>query len=227
MRLHIVVLVIAVTLAVSACGAAGVVSPPPPSQRPTITASHDDPTDAMADAGTAYEIVRVETRRMDTSPFGSYDTLRTDVTFAQPPVLPDPGAYAIGGTQLVFRVYFDTEQNDETGAWWNSLCGDDQGGAEFVVNATIATDVPPGLPVPAPRQPNGTYEVVDGTQKTGEASVAVDGTTLQVSVPLSALGNDDGVTHLSVRVGNASDPTTDCAPNAAGFIVTGHTAATR
>lgn len=222
MRLHSLWLVLVVSLIVAGCSGSGVVGVP---QLNTVLNTHTDASgEAAADtsAGTAYDIQSVEARRIDNTPFGSYDTLRTDIIFAAPPVLPPAGEFANDGTELVFRVYFDTDQDDATGGWWNGMCGDDQGGADFVVNASLASDVPGGTTLPAPvaRLASGNYEVVNDTGKTGEASVTVVGNTLQVSVPLSALGNDNGVTNMSVRVGNASDVTSDCAPAAAGTIPT-------
>lgn len=208
------------TLAVAGCST-GVTGP---AQLATVVATQ---TDASADAtsspaGTAYDITNVTTRRIDNPTFGSYDTLRTEITFdaATPPVLPNAATFPTANTDLVFRVYFDTDQNAATGAWNNGFCGNPTGGSEFVVNATTAADTPVGLPASSGRLANGNYDVVDGTTKTGEASVSVAGNVLSVTVPLSALGGDNGITHLSVRVGNAADVTTDCAPETAGFIVT-------
>lgn len=223
MRFRSVWLLLAVVLATSGCAGAGVVSV---AQLPTILASIDDvPGDALANttpgSGTAYDILKVEARRIDTPPFGSYDTLRVDIQFAQEPLLPPPGSFASLGTQLVFRIYFDTDQNAATGAWRNGMClNPPPGGSEFIVNATNTNDTLTPV-APQPRiAPSGNYEVVSGTQKTGEASVNIDGNTLQVTVPLSVLGNP-GPTNISVRVGNAVDVATDCAPEAAGFITTG------
>jgi hypothetical protein len=71
---------------------------------------------------------------------------------------------------------------------------------------------------------NGNYAVTDTNLfPTGEATVSLSGAVLTITVPLSAMGNDDGQTHLYTFAGNLNGGilnTTDCAPDPTGAVVT-------
>jgi len=221
MRYGFFLLLLVIALAATACGTTGAVTT---AQLAAILSSYLDPTgDAAAQttSGTAYDVTKVVSRRLDNSPFGSYDTLRTEITFdgATPPVLPAAGTFPSLGTELAFRVYFDTDQSLATGTWQNGMCGNTSGGTEYIVDGTTAADAPPSGTTG--RQANGNYQVVDSTgAAVGEATVSVSGNVLTVDTALSVIGGDDGQTNMSVRVGNGADPTTDCGPHTAGAIIT-------
>lgn len=218
MRHGPVLLMLVVALITTACTTGGVVGT---SQLAAVLSSYLDPTgDAAATGGTVYDVVKVVSQRIDNSPFGSYDTLRTEITFAAatPPVLPAAGTFPSAAGELAFRVYLDTDQDGTTGSWQNGFCGNLTGGVDFIVDGTTAANAPPSTTTG--RQANGNYQVVDTTNAVvGEASVSVAGNVLTVTTPLSVIA-DDGQTHMSVRVGNGTDPDTDCGPHTAGAIIT-------
>lgn len=219
MRHSVLLVLLVAALVTAACSTSGVVGT---SQLAAILSSYLDPTgDAAAQttAGTAYDVVKVVSQRIDSSPFGSYDTLRTEITFdgATPPGLPAPGSFPAAAGELAFRVYFDTDQDVATGGWTNGMCGN-VGGVEFMVDGTTAADAFGSSTTG--RQANGNYQVVDSAGTVvGEATVSAVGNVLTVNAPLAAL-SDDGQTYMSVRVGNGTDPTTDCGPHTAGAIIT-------
>ncbi|MDR7460008.1 MAG: hypothetical protein QN139_09460 [Armatimonadota bacterium] len=156
------------------------------------------------------------TRRLDTAPFGAYDTMEVEIVLAQSVRLPDPGTRAGGGARLGFRLYLDTDQDGATGPITDPGCT--FAGNEFLVNGFDR------------RLDSGAYEVQgepwNGTsgQMVGEASVTRDEvhhTIIRIRVPLSTLGNDDGQMRVALRVGNGDDRTTDCAPEAGQAFTTG------
>jgi hypothetical protein len=218
MRFRHVVLVLALAVLVAACGTTGL------AQLATITSSYADPIgDAdLASAGTDYDVTKMVTRRIDNSPFGSYDTLQIEFTFNQAVVLPPAGSAPDGaGTQLVAYVAFDVDQDANTGGigvncipTGGSTGTGTWGGIEFV----IAEDTP------WPRLANGNFQVLgSGLAFVGEASVAVSNNVLTVNVPLSTLSGDDGATHASSVFGNRAGGglvQKDCAPNPSGSVVT-------
>ena len=210
----LLLLVIAVVAAGCGSGVTGT------AQLATILSSYLDPTgDAAAASGTVYDVLQVVTQRVDNSPFGTYDTLRTQVTFSGAPTLPAAGSFPSAAAELAFRLYFDTDQSLGTGTWQNGLCGNTSGGVDYIVDGTTAADAPPSTTTG--RQVNGNYQVIDTLNAvSGEATVSVSGNVLTVNVPLTAIGGDDGQTNMSVRVGNGTDATTDCGPHTGGAVIT-------
>ncbi|MDR7538586.1 MAG: hypothetical protein QN152_03535 [Armatimonadota bacterium] len=212
MRVRPVVLILAAVLVVTACGAAGV------AQLATIVSRFADPAgDTAAGAPpTVYDALTMVTRRIDNSPFGSYDTLQVEVTFAQPVVLPPPGGTGdAAGTQMVPELAIDTDENPATGLSYGcGALGFSMPGGDFFLVSWEG----PG------RLANGNYTIVDTTlSPVGEASVAVSGNTLTFNIPLSALGGDDGATRTGIFAGNmngGSIKVTDCAPNGGGMVIT-------
>jgi hypothetical protein len=199
-------LVIAVMVATTGCGA-GVGPSPGPTP---ITSGYLDPTgDAFgAGLGTNWDITSVKTLR--TGSGGSYTTLQVDITFTTSPSIPAPGS-AGGTTHVVGFVEFDTDQDAATGVLSNAAAfcpGGGPSGIEFYVNLFT-------------RNANGTYDVVNAVTaaKSGEATPSVSGNTLTLTVPLSAMGNDDGATNMDTVLGNGAEPT-DCAPDAGGAVIT-------
>ena len=76
------------------------------------------------------------------------------------------------------------------------------------------------------RLANGNYNIhqyAAGFPVTGQATPSVSGNTVTFSIPLSALGNDDGATSVGVFAGNWNAGTinpTDCGPNGGGMVIT-------
>jgi hypothetical protein len=196
---HAAMLAMAALLS-AACGTVGLPGVP----GNTITSRYSDPTgDASATGGTAYDVTQVITNRIDNPPGGAYDTLQVTITFNQTVVLPPPGSVPDSiGTQLANLIHIDTDRNAATGV--DSICGLE--GFDFVVHGNTT------------RLANGNYPVFTGPAPStfsGEATPSVAGNVLTVTIPLSALGGDDGETNLvelaAQRFGGF-DNFTDCAP---------------
>ena len=209
---YLLLLLLVIAVVAAGCGG-GVLGS---AQLAAIVSSYFDPTGGNpATTGTAYDILKVVSQRIDNSPFGSYDTLRTEITFNTAPTLPPAGTYPDAGNELAFRVYFDTNQDPTTGFQTNGMCG--TLGIEFWVDGTILGEGGPS------RQTNGNYQVISdatGFPSSGEATVSTSGNVLAVNVPLTALGGDDGQTNMSVRIGNGVDNALDCGPHTGGAVVT-------
>lgn len=210
-------LVLAVTLITAACSTTGT------AQLPTITSSFADPVADTAAAAppTVYDITSVVTRRVDNTPFGSYDALQIEVTFNQPVVLQPAGSASgdAAGAQLTPEVPIDTDQNPSTGT--NYGCGTlgfSMPGGDFWILSWEG----------AGRLANGNYPVHDVRTAfpgpvVGEATPSVSGNVLTLTVALSVLGNDDGQTRVGVFAGNENGggiDVTDCAPNGGGMVIT-------
>jgi hypothetical protein len=210
--------ILAVALLAASCGTTGL------SQLATIVSSYADPLgDAdLTTAGTDYDVTRMVTRRIDNSPFGSYDTLQVEFTFAQTVVLPAGGTNPdAAGTQLAIYVGFDIDQNSATGgAALNCLpaAGSTGSGTWPGMEFFVAEDT--GFQ----RLANGSFRVLDASLTTvGEATVSASGSMLTINVPLSAMGGDDGATHaFSIQATRAGGGLvwTDCTPNPAGSVIT-------
>lgn len=157
---------------------------------------HADPT---GDAGPAptFDIIEVMSTRSATNLAVRYWT-----TPAGP--LPAPGAAPVAG-QISFLIVFNTDLNRATGIGIGGVCGGGQG-LEFFVDGGLVSG----------RNADGTYNVRDaGLAITGTAAVSVDGPRTTLTVPLVALGGDDGRTEAYVLTDNS--PITvgvDCAPDA-------------
>lgn len=217
MRIGFLGLVLAVAVLVTACGTTGF------GQLTTIVSSYADPVgDAdLTTAGTDYDVTRMITRRIDNSPFGSYDTLQVEFTYNQSVVLPPAGSDPdAAGTQLAPYAGFDVDQNTGTGTTFacTPAAGSTGSGTWAGVDFFVAVDV--GFP----RLTNGNFRVLDDSGTTvGEATVAAAGNVLTINVPLSAMGSDDGATHAFSVHGNRAGGIfrwTDCAPNPTGSVIT-------
>lgn len=204
--------ILVVALLAAACGAAGT------AQVAAILSGYADPSADTTGPVTVYDITKIETQRLDNSPFGSYDTLRVSVTFAQPVVLPPAGGTGdAAGTQMIPEIAIDTDQNPGTGTSYG--CGATLGfsmpGSEFFLFSWEGNG----------RLANGNYEVWNAATVTvsGQATPSVNGNVLTFSIPLSALGGDDGATRVGVFAGNMNGGVvnvTDCAPNGGGMVIT-------
>jgi hypothetical protein len=206
-------LILVVAVLSAACGTLSL------GQLATITSTFADGVGDTATGApaTVYDITRVVSRRIDNPPLGSYDTIQVELTFNQSVILPPPGGSpSASGAQLAFDLGFNTDLSTATGT--GLLCGS-LGSWSGVDYAVVGEG---GLF--GPRLLNGSYLIVDaGFTPTGEATVSVAGTVLTLNVPLSALGGDDGQTHLYVFAGNQNGGilnVTDCAPDPTGAVVT-------
>ncbi len=219
MRIRHVVLIFVALLVAAACGAAG------PAQLAAILSRFADPAGDTAGGAppTVYDVLTMVTRRIDNSPFGSYDTLQVEVTFAQPVVLPPPGGTAdAAGTQMVPELAIDTDEDPATGLSYGcGALGFSMPGGNFFLLSWEAPFFVPGAPH---RLPNGNFAIFDASlTQVGEASVAVSGNVLTFNIPLSALGGDDGATRAGIAAANFSGGgvnITDCAPNGGGMVIT-------
>lgn len=215
MKYRDIALLAAVALVAAACGVTGL------AQLPTILSSYADPVgDTAAGAPpTVYDITKIVTRRIDNSPFGSYDTLQIEVTFNQPVVL-QPAGSATGdaaGTQLLPEIAIDTDQDVTTGISYGcGTVGFSMPGGDYFLFSWEGVG----------RLANGNYNIhlgAAGRPVTGEATPSVSGHVLTFNIPLSALGNDDGATRVGVFAGNwnsGSLKETDCGPNGGGMVIT-------
>ncbi|MDQ7842100.1 MAG: hypothetical protein RDU83_13930 [bacterium] len=210
--IRFVVLLTTSVLLVAACGTLGTV------QLPTIVGQHFDGAGDAIGPAIVRDVLRIETRRIDNPPYGSYDTLEAEIVFTAVVTLPPPGSGPdVGGAQLAFNVGFDTDKNPATGGAMDCGAQGSTPGLDFLVLGQ-------GGGAPADRLVNGNYNVINASWVvTGEATVSVYGSTLTVTTPLSAMGSDDGATHLMVFAGNRNGGwvnVNDCAPNPAGGIIT-------
>ncbi|HEY6101970.1 MAG TPA: hypothetical protein VI007_01965 [bacterium] len=213
MRYTRVIPLLAVVLISTACGSLGF------GQLSTITSTVADGVGDTAAAAppTVYDVTRVVSRRIDNPPFGSYDTIQVEVTFNQTVVLPPPGGSpGPFGAELAFDLGFNTDLSTGTGTTLGCGSLGTWNGVDYVVLGQGGS--------PGARLGDGNYLITDaGLFPTGEASVSLSGAVLTVTVPLSAMGNDDGQTHLYTFAGNGNGGilnTTDCAPNPTGAVVT-------
>jgi len=110
----------------------------------------------------------------------------------------------------MFFTGFNTDLNTATGPGMGGACGVGQG-VDFIVDG-----------FQSPRNANGTYrvEVAAGGglgATTGDATVGLDGPRLTLTVPLAALGGDDGRTNASILAGPGTG-FVDCAPDAGQML---------
>jgi hypothetical protein len=153
--------------------------------------------------GTIWDIHRVVTTRTLTA-------LTVAVTFVQPVVLPPPGGLPTAVT-LAGHLNFDTDSNPLTGtppvtATW--CRGGSSLGMEYYVHVYS-------------RLANGNYPVMHRFGVvTGEATPTLTSlNTLATTVPLAAMGGDDGATRMDMIFGSGLQYT-DCAPDGGVYTPT-------
>lgn len=165
--------------------------------------------DAIADAfGPAtYDITSIRTSRTST-------TLTVTITFnpATPPTIPSPGSL-VGAGDLAGFITFDTNQ-----------------GAPGIPSAN--SFFCPTLPLSATwvdffvflffRNAAGNYDIYETTFFTdvGDATPTLVGNVLTLTIPLTDLGGDDGITNMNSVQGDDVAPT-DCIPDEGAAVVTG------
>jgi len=152
-----------------------------------------------------YDVTRVETVRTAAA-------LNVTLTVSPAPTLAAAGA-TVTVNNLAGFVDFDTDENSATGvASSNTL---------FCQNPPLTSSMGVDFFLSLfARNADGTFNVFNATATvSGTATVAVSTNTVTFSVPLTALGGDDGRLALSTVVGNGQTPN-DCAPDQGGAIVT-------
>lgn len=154
-----------------------------------------------------YDLTRIETSRTATA-------LNITLTISPGPTLAAAGA-TVTVDNLAGFIDFDTDENSATG----------------VPSAnTIFCQTPPAASAMGSdfflslfaRNADGTYNIFNSSgalADQGDATVATSVNTVTLSVPLTALGADDGRLSLSAVIGNGQNPN-DCAPDEGGAIVT-------
>jgi len=197
-----------------ACGTVG------PGQLATVTNTYTEAADDVNSSagGTQYDVTKLVTRRIDNPPFGSYDTLQIEVTFAQNVVLPPPDRVPpiIFNDELIVGIGLDTDQNPTTGTTLNCPAGNG-GNGSWPGNDYYVFES--GVPGQA-RLPNGNFVVQNAAgTAVGEAVVSVSEKVLTMNISLSTLGGDDGIAEVRGWFGNGLNYT-DCAPNPLGSVVT-------
>lgn len=185
---------------------------------PTITASAtvtikpeisaglvDSPGDTFG--ANTYDIVSITTSRSST-------TLTVVITFdpLTPPSIPLPGSTA-GPGDLVGFIDFDIDEDDTTGVVpATSLycpCSPSSAiGSELFVSLFA-------------RNASGNYDIIATATlaNIGDAVPSLTGDVLTLTIPLTDLGGDDGITDMTAVVGANTGPT-DCLPDAGVAVVT-------
>jgi len=186
--------------------------------RPAITASAtvtiEPPinaalVDGLGDsfAGPPYDVASIRTSRTST-------TLTVVITLATTPTIPPAGG-VVGAGNLAGFICFDTDENAATG--WPSanyfLCPCVPASTEFGVDYFIHL---------FSRNALGNYDIISTFTglDVGDAVPSVTPTVLTLTIPLTDLGADDGITDMNSVLGDDVGPT-DCIPDAVSAVVTG------
>ena len=214
--------VILSTLTLASCSGAGSGSgpnqsatPPPPIVRTYSFA----PGKASATAGTAWDIIGVQTTltgRFANGGGNSYDTLKVDVTFAQDisNALPPPGTMLNQGNQLGVVIAFDSDNNLSTG---NFLSCDeanrkltpieyftDQGNnPNRLLDGNYSILGPSGTPI----------SIGSNADPASEAVVSISGSVFTESIFLPAIGVSAGSVAPKFGIIVASDNGANGGPN--------------
>ncbi|MCK4394372.1 hypothetical protein KAX17_15835 [Candidatus Bipolaricaulota bacterium] len=173
---------------------------------PPITAGLIDAVGDAFGLGT-YDITGISTSRTST-------TLTVTINLTASPTIPAPGM-AVGPGDLAGFICFDTDEIVATGIpsanFYFCPCGpvapaigSDYFVSLFFVNAA------------------GNYDIykTPGFTNVGDATYALVGTVLTLTIPLADLGGDDGITDMNAVLGDAVGPT-DCIPDEVAAVVTG------
>jgi hypothetical protein len=182
--------------------------------KPPLTAGLIDPTGDAVDimsVGTMvnYDITSIKTSRSSTA-------LTLSITFdsTTPPTIPAPGAF-VGPGDLAGFITLDTDEDATTGlpsanSFFCPSSPLSASGVDFFIFLFF-------------RNTAGNYDIyktTPGFTDVGDATPTLAGNVLTISVPLSALGGDDGITYLSSVQGDDVGPT-DCIPDEGAAVVTG------
>lgn len=166
--------------------------------------------DALADTfgAATYDIAGMKTSRSST-------TLTVTITFnpATPPTLPAPGA-VVGPGDLAGFIGFDTDRSALTGipsanSFYCPTLPPSAIGVDFFIDLFS-------------RNAAGDYSVISAATlaPVGFATPNLVGNDLTLTVPLTDLGGDDGITDMNSVQGDDVGPT-DCVPDEGGAVATG------
>jgi len=175
--------------------------------KPPITAGL---VDALGDAfGLAtYDILSIRTSRTST-------TLTIIITFdpATPPSIPPAGSI-VGPGDLAGFITLDTDQDAATGipsanTFWCPTFPLSAIGVDLFIDLFF-------------RNIAGNYNIIETTWFTdvGDATPSVAGNVLTLTIPLTELGGDDGITDMNSVQGDDVGPT-DCIPDEGAAVATG------
>ena len=203
-----------VTITATQVGYVGITSSATVTIEPPETPTEADLVDAVGDAsawiGTAYDVKGITTSLAST-------TLTVNIEFTAAPTLPPTSGVVATSAQLAGFLCFDTNQSAASG--WPSpnslLCpscpisGVSAIGVEYFVDL-FSRDAT-GYPIRSTASP---------ATPVGRATPSLAGNVLTLTIPLAALGGDDGITGMNALLGNGWGPT-DCVPDSVAAIVTG------
>ena len=172
---------------------------------PPITATL---VDGLGDtfAGPPYDVASIRTSRTST-------TLTVVINFTTTPTIP-PAGNVVGAGDIAGFICFDTDENAATG--WPSanyfLCPCAPASPEFGVDYFIHL---------FSRNALGNYDVISTFTglDVGDAVPSVTPTVLTLTIPLTELGADDGITNMNSVLGDDVGPT-DCVPDEVAAVVT-------
>ncbi len=203
-----------VTITATQVGYVGITSSATVTIEPPESPAEADLIDAVGDAsawiGTAYDVKGITTSLALT-------TLTVNIEFTAVPTLPPTSGVVATSAQLAGFLCFDTNQSAASG--WPSpnslLCpscpisGVSAIGVEYFVDL-FSRDAA-GYPIRSTASP---------AIPVGRATPSLAGNVLTLTIPLAALGGDDGITGMNALLGNGWGPT-DCVPDSVAAIVTG------
>jgi len=180
-----------------------------PSEPPVEADLIDAAGDAFSGTGTAYDVKSITTSLASTA-------LTVSIEFTAAPTLPLTSGVVATSAQLAGFLCFDTDEDPATG--WPSAnsyycpCatpGVSAIGVEYFVDL-FSRDAT-GYPIRSTASPSSPV---------GRATPSLAGNVLTLTIPLTALGGDDGITGMNAVLGNGIVPG-DCVPDPVAALVTG------
>lgn len=219
------------TLTLASCSGSGAGTGPVQSATappPVIRSYSFTPGKAVATAGTAWDIIGVQTTltgRFANGGGNVYDTLTVDVTFAEDisNALPLPGTSLTKGNQLGISLGFDSDNLVSTGNYFACDSNNrmltpieyfvDQGSVRLL-DGNYSIIGPSGIPISSGPNPDPASEAV----------VSLSGSVLTESVFLPAIGVSAGagVPKFGIAVAaynGASKTATDCVPSDGSIVL--------
>jgi uncharacterized repeat protein (TIGR01451 family) len=177
----------------------------PPAEADLIDATGD----SFSGTGTAYDVKGITTLLAAT-------TLTINIEFAAAPTLPLTSGVVATSAQLAGFLCLDTDEDSATG-WLSAnsyYCpcatpGVSAIGVEYFVDL-FSRDAT-GYPIRSTANPS---------TPVGRATPSLAGNVLTLTIPLTALGGDDGITGMNALLGNGIVPS-DCVPDSVAALVTG------
>jgi uncharacterized repeat protein (TIGR01451 family) len=179
--------------------------PEPPAEADLIDAAGD----TFSGTGTAYDVKSITTSLASTA-------LTVSIEFTAAPTLPLTSGVIATSAQLAGFLCFDTDEDPATG-WLSAnsyYCpcatpGVSAIGVEYFVDL-FSRDAT-GYPIRSTASP---------ATPVGRATPSLTGNILTLTIPLTSLGGDDGITGMNALLGNGAVPG-DCVPDSVAALVTG------